>query len=286
MLRIHALGGLSVSREGQPASGSGARRRPLALLSLLAVGARRGVSRDRILAYLWPEADEAHARGVLRQTVCALRRDLGHPDLLIGKTELSLNPEIVTSDIDEFATACDRGEHEVAIALYSGPFLDGFHLADAPEFEEWADRERQHLRRQALIALATAANRADKRGEHEVAVAWWWRATELDPLSSRVALGLMRALVSSGDNALALPHAKAHDALLRDEVGTARDPAVAAFADEIRASSGGERSISRAQPGKRGFSAPDRHALPVDEPLHLRSGLIPARHRPDVFRRA
>lgn len=279
MLRIHALGGLSVRRDTGPTSGAGTRRRPLALLAILAAGNGRGVSRDKIIAYLWPEADEAHARGVFRQTLYSLRRDLGQPDLLIGATELRLNPEVVTSDVAEFGTAFDRGEPELAIALYSGPFLDGFHVGDAPEFEEWADGERQHLRRQALLALGDAAHRADRHGDHEVAAAWWRRVAELDPLSSRVALGLMRALVASGDKALALQHAQAHDAFVRYEVRAAPDPAVAAFADHLRATSVNETRAASTQPDPVASLAEGEPSGTTDAPhklgnLALASGLV------------
>ena len=38
--------------------------------------------------------------------------------------------------------------HE-ALELYRGPFLPGFFVADAPEFERWMEEERARLRARA-----------------------------------------------------------------------------------------------------------------------------------------
>ena len=46
----------------------------LALLALLGSAGDHGVSRDRVLAYLWPDSDEERARTALRQLVLATRR--------------------------------------------------------------------------------------------------------------------------------------------------------------------------------------------------------------------
>jgi CheY-like chemotaxis protein len=41
-----------------------------------------------------------------------------------------------------------------AIALYRGPFLEGFSLRDSPGFEHWALNMQERLQRQAMGALA------------------------------------------------------------------------------------------------------------------------------------
>ena len=38
-----------------------------------------------------------------------------------------------------FEDAIAAGELERAIGLYTGPFLDGFHLPGASGFEQWAE---------------------------------------------------------------------------------------------------------------------------------------------------
>ena len=55
---------------------------------------------------------------------------------------LRLNPDRVWSDVREFETARQAGDLERAVELYGGPFLDGFFLTDAQEFERWVENER------------------------------------------------------------------------------------------------------------------------------------------------
>src|SRR5213083_2849484 len=137
MLAVRVFGGLAVERDGAQCGGAAARRKTLALLALLAAAGRRGVSRDKLTAYLWPESDTEHARNVLKQACYTLRRDLRAPELFLGAVELRLNPEVITSDIGTLEDALARGDPARAVAVYAGPFLDGFYLGGAAEFERW-----------------------------------------------------------------------------------------------------------------------------------------------------
>jgi len=85
-------------RDGAPCRGAAVRRNTLALLALLAAADKNGASRDKLIAFLWPESDTEHGRNLLRQACFALRRDLHQPESILGATELRLNPEAVSSD--------------------------------------------------------------------------------------------------------------------------------------------------------------------------------------------
>ncbi len=91
----------------QPGTGAAQQRKTLALLALLAAGGRRGLSRDKLIASLWPETDAEHGRGLLKQACYALRRDLQAPELFLGSIQLSLNPAVISSDLEAFA--CSAG---------------------------------------------------------------------------------------------------------------------------------------------------------------------------------
>src|SRR5438128_8676022 len=145
MLHLKTCGGLSVEAEGASASGAAQRRKTLALLALLAAAGRRGMSRDKLITYLWPDADVEHGRNLLKQACYALRRDLHAPELVLGATELRLNPAVINSDVRQFDEALERGDQAAAVALYDGPFLDGFFLSGAEEFERWVESERTRL---------------------------------------------------------------------------------------------------------------------------------------------
>src|SRR3712207_6675803 len=105
MLRLRTLGGLWLERDGAPLDSIAAQRKALALLALVGASPKGGVSRDTLLAYLWPESDEERARNALSQLLFTLRRQLGEPALFAGTSELRLNAEVLTSDVAEFEQA-------------------------------------------------------------------------------------------------------------------------------------------------------------------------------------
>ena len=86
MLRIKCLGQLTVLREdGQPLAGAASQPRRLAILALLARAGDRGITREKVIGYLWPDSDEERARRLLSQAVYMLRRDLGSDDAIVGE---------------------------------------------------------------------------------------------------------------------------------------------------------------------------------------------------------
>src|SRR2546430_16338964 len=202
-LRLKTFGGLSLTGESGPVRGTVAQRRELALLAVLATAGERGVSRDRLLALFWPESDAEHARHALTQSLFALRRELNAEDLVLGQADLRLNSQVIESDVAAFEVALARGEPAQAAALYAGPFLDGIHLDhqhQSPEFERWAETERGRLPALTAGALERLAAEAAGRGDRQGSLEWWRRLAGLDPYSSRIASGLITALIAAGDS--------------------------------------------------------------------------------------
>src|SRR2546430_17523636 len=172
LLHLKTFGGLSVASNGVPVSGAAQQRKTLALLALLAAAGKSGLGRDKLVAYLWPDADAEHARGLLKQACYALRRDLHQPDLLLGTTQLSLNPVIIVSDVQAFEDALERRADAAAAELYAGPFLDGFYLSDAAEFERWVEAARRRLRDRATAALERLARGGGAGGVNRPGGVW------------------------------------------------------------------------------------------------------------------
>src|SRR5438093_10033664 len=124
MLFLKTFGGLSVEIDGAAGTGAGQRRKTLAVLALVAAAGRHGISRDKVIAYLWPESDTEHARNVLKQACYTLRRDLHAPELFLGAVELRLNSDVIASDIGALDDALAGGDSAGAVSIYTGPFLD------------------------------------------------------------------------------------------------------------------------------------------------------------------
>ena len=234
MLQLHTFGNCVLTQDGARLDALSAQRRALALLSVLAAAGERGVSRDTLLGTLWPESDDEHARTSLNQLVRSLRSRLHAPDVLLGSSELRLNPELMTADVAEFRAALARGDHETADGLYKGPFLDGFFLRGADPFERWVAAERAVLAHDFARVLEALAERASADGNARAAVEAWRRLVAADPLNARVVVGLMRALDVAGERAGALQHARVYEQLVREELDAAPEPAVTALVERLR----------------------------------------------------
>lgn len=159
-----------------------------------------------------------------------MRRTLNRP-LIAGDAEFRLDHESLTSDIEEFFAAADPARIST---LYAGPFLDGFHLSDAPEFGHWVERERERTLGIACLALETLAKAASAKGDHTPAIDAWRRRVAISPLDSAPAIGLMEALAASGDRTAALRHARLHETLMRTEMEMDPDPQVLALAERLQ----------------------------------------------------
>lgn len=239
MLRLRTFGGLAL--EGGCSTSAGAPTQPkcLGLLALLASAGERPTSRDKVLAYFWPETEPAKAAHRLAQVLYALRHDLEAESLFRGANDLRLNPQVINSDVQDFTEALERGELGRAVTLYQGAFLDGFYLTGAGEFERWVETERADYARKYCAALESLATAACRRGDVSEGAELWRRLAEAEPLNSRVAVSYMEALSTAGDHAGALQFARDHERRLREEFDAAPDPAVLAAVERIRTAPAG-----------------------------------------------
>lgn len=234
MLRVQTFGGLTLVVEDAPVTGVLTQRRRLALLALLAVAGERGVSRDKVVGYLWPESEAAKAQHGLSQLLYAQRKAFAPHELFLGHKTVRLNPAVAWSDVREFEDALDRGAPAEAVPHYAGPFLDGFFLRDAPEFERWVDVQRERLAGRMRAACRSLATAARAGGDHAAAADWWRRAAAVDPLDSQVAIEVIQELTALGNRAAALAHAESHVERLRRELGVNPDARMQALIERLR----------------------------------------------------
>jgi DNA-binding SARP family transcriptional activator/TolB-like protein/Tfp pilus assembly protein PilF len=229
---LRLFGGVSIETPAGPLAGRATQRRRLALLALLATA--RALSREKLIAWLWPDVESDRGRRLLSDSVYRINSALEADAIIATGDELRLDAGVLPSDVASFQAARAEGRHADAVALQTGPFLDGFFLDGAPEFEQWVTRERERLARACAASLETLAEAAAAAGAPSQAAEWWYRAAALDPLSPRVALRLMQALDAAGERAAALRHAHIHEVLFRDAVGADIDPAITDLAERLR----------------------------------------------------
>ncbi len=227
------LGRLSLESNSGPAPPGVLQKRRLALLSILAIAGENGISRDRVMAFLWPESSSERSRHALDQLIYAVRRILGVGAIISRAADLTLGSTVVSSDVGDFTQAIRGQRWDDAVALYDGPLLDGVFLSDSRELESWIDGERARLGQDYQRALESLAMQAASRGDHHVSAGWWRRLSAADPTSSRIALELMQSMANAGERPAAIRHARAYQDLVRDEHGVEPNPKVEALATSL-----------------------------------------------------
>lgn len=158
-------------------------RRMALLLYLAAVVPQRFHRRDTLLALLWPESDEAQGRAALSQAIYFLRRSLCDSVVISrGKEDVSVDGAYLECDVLRFEEALQADRKEEALAFYQGDFLEGFHVAGAPEFEHWAEAQRAGFKAQALSAAIGLSKEKQTAGDLTQSLHWARAARAIAPV--------------------------------------------------------------------------------------------------------
>src|SRR5688500_7192737 len=198
-LRLRTFGAVCLERYGVAWPCAPAQRRRLALLAYLAAAADAPVTRDKLMGLFWPERPDHSARHSLSQLLYALRPELPPDALITSADEVRLDRDRLPSDLNDFLDAIRASEDQRAVEVYRGPFLDGFFVDDAPEFERWAETERARLAGWVTAALERLADVAEDTGDRFRALNWCQRWVELDRTNAQAVLQLMNAQIAVGD---------------------------------------------------------------------------------------
>src|SRR5918997_6332428 len=113
MIRLGVLGTLVLKdSNGEDIQSVLAQPKRVALLSYLALARPRGYHRrDKLLALLWPEQDEQHARWALNQALRQLRNALGKEVMPSrGDEEVGIAFQTLTCDAVEFQAAIEADD--------------------------------------------------------------------------------------------------------------------------------------------------------------------------------
>lgn len=291
MFALRLLGGLSLESEAAPVGPGAQQRRRLSLLALLALAGERGMSRDRLQAYMWPESDTARARHALDQLLHATRRDLRADSIVAsGSADLRLNGGVISPDLWQFDTAIRAENWQLAAEMYGGPLLDGVHLDLGTDFEQLLDAERLRREHDYHHALEVLARQAAAAGNAPDALRWWRRRSLAEPTSLPVALELMQALAAARDRAGAVQYARTYQRLIRETLEIEPDGAIETLARQIAAHTGSAtntRSIEVAASAAAAITADvlpaASEAISAVQPRE-RSTVVSAAARPGIWR--
>ncbi|MFN8622453.1 MAG: AAA family ATPase [Chloroflexota bacterium] len=295
-VRIELLGPVRVTIDGAPLAVD--TRKAVALLAWLAVN-RRPAARETIAGLLWPDADDADAKGALRRTLSVLRSGLHDAGLEVDRSMVGLRPDEVDVDAWRFTDAlaavrahghgtadlCATCLDHLALAagLDRGGFLAGFALRDSETFDEWQVAETEaHARELAGVLERLARGRAaTARWDAAADAARRWLA--LDALHEPAHRLLMEVLARAGEPAAALAQYRECVRVLDRELGVAPLPETTALAEAIRAGTLAPVAVPSAAPAPStsaaAAAAPVADAIPMvgrDEPLRALGQAIDA----------
>lgn len=235
MVTIQLLGGVCFRSDDTVLGGPPSQRHRVALLTLIVDAWPQPLPRDRALALLWPERDEASGRRLLNLAVHVLRMALGETTIASLGDGLLFSPALVRCDLHDLRIAISAGDASQVVKSLTGPLLDGFHLPDSVEFEQWLSARRADLGQAGVRALISVAEGCEQRGEMQGLVTACRRLVAIEPYSSAHVARLVRALGEAGERAAAVESAQDYSRRMRADLGMDPDPEVMALGEAMRA---------------------------------------------------
>ncbi len=237
---------LDITLLGEPALSIDGQRQPLAgaktwgLLARVVIGPP--ITRRQLATLLWPEADDP--RAACRWTILQVRRALEPAATLLdaddGLRLATLDGATIVADVlmlHEGRTPMDE------LGATGGVLLEGIDPRDAPEFEDWLDRERRRAA-SALGATLRWAVAVTATTDTGAAIALARRAIALDPFDDAAQEALVSLLVAAGTRTAAEAHIQLVERRYREDLGVA-------MPDVIR------RGLDRAPAVGHGASTPE-----------------------------
>ncbi len=203
-------------------------RKAEALLAYLAMAPGKTASREKLATLLWGESDQQRARQSLRQALFALTREFAQAEVSVLRMEsqmVSLDPAAIRVDVVEFQAFVETGDGDRltdAVALYSGPFLQGFTV-DSAEFDEWQMALQGRLDEAAIKAFLGLLDRQEAAGNLASAIETAQGALRIDRYREDVHRQLMRLFVASGMRSSALHQYRLCRDFLERELGVPPD---------------------------------------------------------------
>jgi TolB-like protein/DNA-binding SARP family transcriptional activator len=207
LLHLQLLGALRVhSVEGEVPL---AARKARALLAYLALRPGAPTQRAILIGLLWGDRSEDQARASLRQTLSALRKELGNEAanlLMTTQDSICLAPHSIWVDVEALEAATRESSPaklESAAALFRGDLLEGLALNE-PAFDLWLTGERERVRSLMLRVWMELVLSLEQQGRIEDAITHCAKALVLDPFQEKMHRQLMELYLKQGRHDAAL----------------------------------------------------------------------------------
>jgi DNA-binding SARP family transcriptional activator len=213
------------------------RTKARALLYYLAAQPGRMFSRLQLAQLLWEENEEADGRRNLSTTLTRLHHMLPAWPAKTQGDEIGWDPaapiQVDTTTFLDLTRTLDPRGLAPAIALWRGPFLEGFAVGDSEAYDQWLGQERVVWEQRVLTALDTAVKAMLTAARWDSALQYARKALAIDPLQERFHRPIMTALYHTGNRAGALSQFDQCRRLLHDGLGVGPESLTIGLRDAI-----------------------------------------------------
>ncbi|HET7790806.1 MAG TPA: AAA family ATPase, partial [Gemmatimonadales bacterium] len=200
-------------------------RKHFALLIRLALEPAKRFTRDYLMDLLWSDAPSRKASHSLAQALSVLRAKVGREAVHVHRATVALGAGAVEVDTAGLAGA----ETEIR-----GPFLEGFEIPRAAEFEQWKDEWRAKLLPQVRDCLVRQMDAARRTADFGIVERRAQTLLDLDPLSEDAVRGLMEGRAWVGDRTGALKVYSTFETLVAQDLGAKPSADLARTASLLR----------------------------------------------------
>ena len=236
VLELRFLGGIDIFLDNKSLTALKSKKGKALLCYLAVTGVEH--SRSTLSGLLWTDLSEENARANLRKMLSRIKPHLSSY-LIITRETIAFNQEApYRLDVAEFEAGTTSGSEilrlQESISLYKGDFLEGFHLPDAPLFDEWAQSQRARQRGIALESLNTLVNHFIDSKKYAAGISYARQLLAIEPWHEEAHRNLMVILASSGQRGAALKQFEECRRILDEELGVEPSPSTVKTFESIQ----------------------------------------------------
>jgi predicted ATPase/DNA-binding SARP family transcriptional activator len=210
-------------------------RKSISLFSYLSV-TKQPHTRDALAALFWPNDEQSKALGNLRRSLHRITSTLSEDLITASRHMIELNKKAdVWLDVDTFQTfidACSKpgkfieaaevscvSRLEQAVKLYTGDFMAGFSLPDAPAFDEWQFFQSENLKKSLQGSLDLLIDLKISEAKWDEGISYARRRITIDPYDESSHRRLMELYARNNQTRAALRQYEECRRVLKLELG-------------------------------------------------------------------
>lgn len=209
MLNISFLGKPKIEYNGVPI-GETLGNKAIALICLLILNRNRYLSREKVVAYLWPDSSEDAAKYNLRFNLWQIKKNIN----LDSNSELFLHVDKDCCGINEkYSFNCDivniinfKSEDDFSIQellklreLFGGDFLEGCYFNNCDEFNELILFQRINIENKKVHILKKIVQYYENSQNYDDAIEIINEIHGIEPYDEEMALKLMKLNIAKGN---------------------------------------------------------------------------------------